>query len=58
MKDTYLSVREKGFEDIQTAIRIIERKSNPVQIITIITPLERKLVEEMKKNSDDPIFWF
>ncbi len=58
MEDTYLSIREKGFEDIQNAIQNIAKKSNPVQIQTIITPLERKLIEKMKKNNEDPIFWF
>lgn len=56
-KESYLSIREKGFEDIQTVIKKMENNNNK-QIRTIITPLEKKLIDELRQKCDDPTFWF
>ncbi len=55
-KESYLSIREKGFEDIQNVIQKMENNSKKIR--TIITPLEKKLIDELKQNCDDPTFWF
>ncbi len=55
-KESYLSIREKGFEDIQNVIQKME--NNNKQLRTIITPLEKKLIDKLKQTCDDPTFWF
>lgn len=60
MDETYISIREKGFEDIENAIKKIQlkEKETTLPIRTIITPLEKEILENLKKSGVDPIFWF
>jgi hypothetical protein len=56
--DTYLSIREKCLEDIEKVRRNLELQKLNKPIKTIVTPLEKTLIEKLKEINDDPTFWF
>ena len=56
MREDYLSIRQYCFEAIQTAIEKIEKSYSPRCVPN--TPLEQRLIDKLREECDDPVFWF
>jgi hypothetical protein len=55
--ESYHSVRYYCFDAIQAVIKKIEESSSRPKCPSL-TPLEKRMIDKLREENDDPTFWF